>query len=362
MGQLCTRDETEVANQDVQPNQDGQAPVALKPAQAPREEPHPVDSFANPPQNEAEPNRDPFNYPAQPEQPVHHQQPAVDPEIKPEQQTQPQPVPATVIDAPAPIHQSVASDWHNYAEFPKQITAVQEIVSKRDPIIKDKLQQYAAHYQTTQGTVQTLQHKSDGRFYHGETWRDVPHGFGKMILKDGTLYEGFFTDGQPDRYVRLIRPNREVYHGEFSNQKQNGNGARTEPSNATTMCDSWLNGVENGKTTKTDKDGRKVFEGSYKDGRMIGNCFFYSENEKCTYEGPFVNGILEGQGKKTYDNGRSYQGTFVKGAESGSGTLTFVDGRRWEGTVINGRPDGTGKFYTEENKVVTQTWKDGKRI
>lgn len=364
---MCTRDDAEVAHQDNQPDADGQAPKALKPADLPREDPHPVDGFAQPPQDGLQHSRSPYDYPTDPQQPAHQPNPAADAEKLPEPQVAPAVVQPPVVEPPASIQQSVASDWQNVADLPALLPAVKEThdrseALKKDTFLQEKLRKHLEHYLTTQGDIQKLKHINDGHYFEGETWRDLPHGFGKMIMKDGTLYEGFFTSGQPDRFVRVIRPNREVYIGEFSNQRPNGEGKRIDSNGATTTCDQWNNGVENGKTTKTDKNGKEVFKGTKKDGLMVGHCVFYNENEKCTYDGPFVGNILEGQGKKTWENGKSFEGTYVKGVENGKGKMTFVDGRIWEGDFLNGKPHGTGTMVTDAGVRLPQKWVEGKRV
>jgi hypothetical protein len=354
---MCTRDDAETANQDNQGQHETQAPIPLKPAQATNEDPQPAETVPHAPHHAPDARNEQFNYPAEP------QQPAVVPEKQPEHHPEPQNVPApTVIEAPASIHQSTASDWHYCAALPALNPAVKERHDKLKDLTQHGLDVHAAKFSTTQGPVQTLNHKAEGNFYQGETWNNIPHGFGKMIMKDGTLFEGYFSEGQPNHFVRVIRPTREVYQGEYANQRPNGKGIRTDPNGATTQCDNWNNGQENGKTIKTDMNGRKVFDGTFKDGKMNGQCSYYSDSEKCAYEGNFLAGSLEGQGKKTYDNGKSYEGAFVRGVENGKGKMVFVDGRKWEGDFTNGRANGTGVFTADDGKTTSnQTWKDGKR-
>lgn len=366
MGQLCTRDETEANNQDNQANGEPQGgPLALKPVDAPREDPQPVDGFAHPPQDGLHHSQGNFNYPTDPQPAVHDHRPAADPEILPEPQIAP-PIQQPVEEPPASIHKSVASDWQYVADLPALIPAVKTVHDRhgwlRKEALQEKAKKHLQHYLTSQGAVQKLKHVQDGNYFDGETWRDLPHGFGKMIMKDGTLYEGFFTAGVPDHFIRVIRPNGESYLGEFSGQRANGDGIRTDPNGATTECDQWNNGQENGKTIKTDKTGRVVFKGTKKDGVNVGNCLSYNENERCAYEGPFVNGILEGQGKKTWDNGKIYEGIFTKGVESGKGRMTFIDGRIWEGDFVNGKPTGNGTMITDTGARLPQKWVEGRRV
>ena len=47
------------------------------------------------------------------------------------------------------------------------------------------------------------------------------------------------------------------------------------------------------------------------------------------YEGPWINGYMEGRGKMTYADGRVYEGSFVKGLREGFGTMTWDRGKSW---------------------------------
>jgi hypothetical protein len=105
-------------------------------------------------------------------------------------------------------------------------------------------------------------------------------------------------------------------------------------SSAYASCES--GNCENGQGTKTFPDGRK-------------------------YVGQFSGGTYDGQGTFTFPDGRKYVGGFRYSLASGQGTLTFPDGRKYVGVYKNGERNGQGILYwpNGKNKYVGE-WKDGK--
>ncbi len=81
---------------------------------------------------------------------------------------------------------------------------------------------------------------------------------------------------------------------------------------------------------------------------VSGNCqngtgtYRYSQN--VVYTGRFVNGIREGKGKLTLQNGSVYEGNFQRGRMSGEGSMTYLNGERYTGQWANDMPNGKGKY------------------
>lgn len=82
---------------------------------------------------------------------------------------------------------------------------------------------------------------------------------------------------------------------------------------------------------------------------VSGNCqngtgtYRYSTN--VSYTGRFVNGIREGKGKMSLQNGSVYEGNFSRGRMSGEGTMTYSNGERYVGQWANDMPSGKGKYF-----------------
>jgi hypothetical protein len=56
------------------------------------------------------------------------------------------------------------------------------------------------------------------------------------------------------------------------------------------------------------------------------------------YEGEYIsNGIPQGKGKASFDDGASYEGDFVNGTFHGKGKMIYPNGRVEEGNFDGGR-------------------------
>ncbi len=82
---------------------------------------------------------------------------------------------------------------------------------------------------------------------------------------------------------------------------------------------------------------------------VSGNCqngtgtYRYSTN--VTYTGQFVNGLREGRGKMSLQNGNSYDGHFSRGSMQGEGSMLYKNGDRYVGQWASDQPNGKGKYY-----------------
>lgn len=79
------------------------------------------------------------------------------------------------------------------------------------------------------------------------------------------------------------------------------------------------------------------------------------------YEGNVVNGLLEGQGKVSWDDGTIYVGNFVDGVCSGKGKVTWKDGSYYEGEYIDGLRNGSGTYVWANGNKYTGNWVNNKR-
>ena len=77
------------------------------------------------------------------------------------------------------------------------------------------------------------------------------------------------------------------------------------------------------------------------------------------YEGEMKDGVMQGKGILTYDDGSRYEGDFRNGTFDGWGTLIYPDGHRYVGQFRNGTYDGTGTMTYPDGKVYTGEYKEG---
>lgn len=70
--------------------------------------------------------------------------------------------------------------------------------------------------------VVTLQ---DGSQYKGEMKDGKPHGFGHLKMKDGSVCNGYFNNGQPDQYMKWYSGDKTYFYtGQVKNGKPHGYG------------------------------------------------------------------------------------------------------------------------------------------
>ena len=190
-------------------------------------------------------------------------------------------------------------------------------------------------------------------FYYGQiSSNGVPHGFGTMFRPDGSLVEGFFEHGSPSIYIREVDAGGNLREGYYKNGRFRGSGFEIDASG--TLRTDYSDLTEDGfiRQTRTIDlhAGRVVFEGQVKNGVKHGFVSVWVDTAtSSTFQGRFVNGLLEGRGTRTYQNGDTYRGEFKAGREHGMGVLDFIDGRKWEGPFIHGRAHGCGSLYIPEN-------------
>lgn len=90
-----------------------------------------------------------------------------------------------------------------------------------------------------------------------------------------------------------------------------------------------------------------TWSGSVKDGKANGKGVakkFFNGKLCSTYEGTYVNGVREGIGTVTDNNGVVRSGTFVNGQFTGKGKLQNSDGAEYEGDFINYQMHGNGVY------------------
>lgn len=193
------------------------------------------------------------------------------------------------------------------------------------------------------GQGKRTSYNDDGKtvfgIYEGNWTNGDPNGQGKaMLYKDdgktvSAIYEGNWTNGNPNGQGKQTDYNDDgktiesIYVGNYIDGKWNGQGKKT-------------NYNDDGKTIKS------IYEGNYTNDNANGQGKWtvYNDDGKTIslmQEGNFSNGYLNGQGKETrYRNGEVYsvyEGEWVNDKENGQGTKTYADGRVQSGTWKDGK-------------------------
>lgn len=82
------------------------------------------------------------------------------------------------------------------------------------------------HQAERKGTRLPLYYLFDYAAYYEGDWKNGrPHGFGRIIYDDGSLYEGCFRDGIAEcRQALFIKDDSTFYRGMIKHNKANGYG------------------------------------------------------------------------------------------------------------------------------------------
>ena len=188
---------------------------------------------------------------------------------------------------------------------------------------------------------------ADKGVYVGEKKDGQPHGQGTYTYPDGKTYVGEFKDGDIHGGTATY-PDGRKYEGEWKDWRYHGQGTETFP-NGEKYVGGWKDGKRHGQATKEYPDGRKYlgeykrnrregfgimtykdgskFEGEWKGGRIFnGKGVVQGREGKDIREGEWVNGKMEGYGKRSNSNNerwyKSYEGEFKNGKFHGQGKMS----------------------------------------
>ncbi|PVD20460.1 hypothetical protein C0Q70_18616 [Pomacea canaliculata] len=155
--------------------------------------------------------------------------------------------------------------------------------------------------------------------YEGEWQKGKKHGHGKLIMKDGTYYEGQFVNGEISGHgFKFFASSKCKYTGEFLNGELNGHGIMHYSDNT----------IYEGQWQKNKKQGFGILRTS----------------PKAVYKGHFQNHLRNGEGSQTYDNGDQYQGYWVRDKRHGHGELLCNDGTLYVGQFADDKFHGEGRM------------------
>ena len=186
-------------------------------------------------------------------------------------------------------------------------------------------------------------------FYYGfrSKQNNMRHGFGTLLLSDGTKYEGFWIENEFSLYGRHIDSDLTVYEGQFKNGILNGDG--TESTLTTTYTGSFSNGIKQGYGIfKTQSD---TYEGNFEQGLKHGKGKIFFTNTQNYYEGEFISNKIEGYGKFKWASEDQYEGTFKNGILHGEGVYKWKNGDVYTGPYLNGVRCGNGKLVNSNGKI-----------
>lgn len=174
-------------------------------------------------------------------------------------------------------------------------------------------------------------------------YSEVADGRARVLLPDGSIYEGGFRDGLFEGEGVLRRPDGRRYAGQFHAGLFHGQGEyRTAKGDL--LRGEFRRGVLNGEGEIHFVNGN-VYRGGIEAGRMSGEGRL-ERPDGSVYQGGFVNDRFEGLGEVRYASGNRYVGEFKGGRFHGRGTLYLKDAKggrkKYEGQWEDGRYLGAG--------------------
>ncbi|XP_046329297.1 MORN repeat-containing protein 1-like isoform X1 [Haliotis rufescens] len=176
--------------------------------------------------------------------------------------------------------------------------------------------------------------------YEGQWQRGKKHGHGRLVMKDGTFYEGLFENGEIQGHgYKYFATSGCKYTGQFQRGELHGYGIMQY------------------------KDGT-MFEGEWAHNRKQGFGVLKT-GENSTYEGDFVGSMRHGDGTMIYDgvykasNGDRYDGNWVMDKRQGQGHLICRDGTEYEGQWLNDMFHGEGKMTHASGIIYEGQWVNG---
>ena len=101
---------------------------------------------------------------------------------------------------------------------------------------------------------------------------------------------------------------------------------------------------------------RREYTGDWFEDKKHGRgTFFYKNNDR--YDGYWVNGMPQGEGRMIYDNENIYEGQWHEAKRNGYGVLTKRNGDHFEGHWVNDLRECQGSyFYHDKNKLFVGEW------
>ncbi|XP_062214864.1 phosphatidylinositol 4-phosphate 5-kinase 1-like isoform X2 [Phragmites australis] len=190
-----------------------------------------------------------------------------------------------------------------------------------------------ASAETSKGDIQRGNTLPNGDIYVGNFAGLVPHGFGKYMWTDGTLY-----------------------YGEWDTSKMTGRGVIQWPSSASYDGD-LRGGFIDGTGTFKGVDG-SVYKGSWRMNKKHGmGTMVYAKSD--VYEGFWNEGLPDGFGKYTWAGGNIYIGSWKSGKMNGRGVMQWTNGDTLDCNWLNGLAHGKGFCKYASGACYIGTWDRG---
>ncbi len=200
---------------------------------------------------------------------------------------------------------------------------------------------------------------SDGSFLSGEWKNGKLNGKGANLTKNGNFYSGYFADGKKEGKGYLLYQDNSILMGEWKGDKFNGRSVYIPASAGTFNDNIYVEDKKNGAGYQYEIDGKKLFQGKWKDGTWDGATTdnyasflnipdFYAEKT----ETQVLMGKLNKGGSQITDtafyydlkNKKRYFGRFTEGKFE-TGAIVRDDSSRFIGNLTTSGANGTACIY-----------------
>eukprot|EP00953_Heterococcus_sp_UTEX-ZZ885_P015089 8496-Heterococcus_DN1.PRE.10 len=198
--------------------------------------------------------------------------------------------------------------------------------------------------------------------YDGAWRSDEPHGHGKLVYRNGDVYEGTFSGGFRQHGTLTYKQGPiKSYKGAWDHGEYSGRGLVLFV-NGHKYDGEFTNGLKHGEGTITYEHGPAVsYTGSWRYDQMLQGIMVYRSGD--TYNGPFLNTHMRGEGVYTVKRGalKSVVGLW-QDHHCYSGVLLHTNNDRYTGQLQSGKYHGPGVYrHHADNMSHSGQWIDGER-
>jgi hypothetical protein len=128
-------------------------------------------------------------------------------------------------------------------------------------------------------------------------------------MKENAKYEGAYADGKKNGVGKMTYPNGDIYHGEWKDNKMEGEGTYTYAKTKDIYSGAWEAGVKSGKGVYEYGEDKSKMSGTWENGVFVAGDWVL---DGCaTYKGSFANGKPSGQGSFEFVSGIKQSGEYV---------------------------------------------------
>jgi len=163
------------------------------------------------------------------------------------------------------------------------------------------------------------------------------HGHGKLLMADGSYYEGEFKDGEIcGRGFKKWQKSGNTYTGSFDFGELDGEGVLDYNDIGAQYSGEFVRNIRQGEGVLRERFGEEYIGSFYNDKRHGKGKQIFSNGDY--YDGDWINGQRQGHGILNCMNGSYYEGQWRADMFNGLGKLIHPSGVSFKGIWMNDRP------------------------